>query len=529
MYSKLKEEVAKVRGGLSDNMTVEDIAEKHKTSVDAIKLQIEKGQKIEMEHTDDAEEAKKVAMDHLVEIPDYYDRLIKMEKEADRDLNEQLETIILMNFLDEDEKKLNEDFLLSTILLSISGGILGISLLAPAIVSLFKKVTESKMSKFGKLMYKINILNHKVTKNKQKIQKILRSPEIKKLAFKYFIDEIPSFGESYIDYLLFDFFKNNKIDPDDNNLSERKKIKILKFILSNSLEKNIDNIGELLIKAATSISYEKFTYANLTKTVTEVVGNTSGMGLSFSRGGISPTFYGGTITRQRTVELVSKDQSDAISDETEKDINSVIDKLIPDLSNFKVEDLDERLKKIVEKEKKRAEKFLSKNKELNEAMLLLTESEKEIKDEIEKVKRFFVGENIPGFENNRFIKLWNMIRDNFKMEVHHFLKLLNPLNWPKAIFMNFYNIIKSIATLGTRENESLRLETQKFLRDIADGKYKGKPAKEMFADYNEIRKEYGFKPYTFLQEDVIRRDFNGVVNRDFDGNIIDESLEEYLK
>jgi hypothetical protein len=251
MFKKLIEEAEKVRGGLSDNMTVEQIAEKHGVSVEAIEMQIEKGKKIEMEHTDNEKEAIKVTMDHLVEIPDYYDRLIKMEKDAEE--------------------------------------------------------------------------------------------------------------------------------------------------------------------------------------------------------------------------------------------------------------------------------------ELKESMLLLTEAEKEIKEEIEKAKKFFGGEKVEGIDTNRFVRLWNMIKGNLKMELEVFLKLLNPLNWPKSIFLSYYSVIKSIATLGTRENENLRIETQEFLRDIADGKYKGKSAKDMFTDYNEIRKKYGFKPYTFLQENVIRRDFNGEINRDFDGNVIDKEIEELLK
>ena len=40
------------------------------------------GIKIEMEHTDNPAIAKSIAKDHLSEIPDYYTRLIKMEKEA---------------------------------------------------------------------------------------------------------------------------------------------------------------------------------------------------------------------------------------------------------------------------------------------------------------------------------------------------------------------------------------------------------------------------------------------------------------
>jgi hypothetical protein len=44
--------------------------------------ELAKGIKIESEHTDDPEIAKAIAKDHLKEIPDYYTRLDKMEKEA---------------------------------------------------------------------------------------------------------------------------------------------------------------------------------------------------------------------------------------------------------------------------------------------------------------------------------------------------------------------------------------------------------------------------------------------------------------
>ncbi len=44
--------------------------------------QLEIGTKVEMEHTDDVKLARKIALDHLREIPDYYTRLLKMEREA---------------------------------------------------------------------------------------------------------------------------------------------------------------------------------------------------------------------------------------------------------------------------------------------------------------------------------------------------------------------------------------------------------------------------------------------------------------
>jgi len=44
--------------------------------------QLQKGIKVESEHTDFPEIAEKISRDHLSEIPDYYDRLAKMEAEA---------------------------------------------------------------------------------------------------------------------------------------------------------------------------------------------------------------------------------------------------------------------------------------------------------------------------------------------------------------------------------------------------------------------------------------------------------------
>lgn len=51
---------------------------------DVNKSQLRKGIKVEMEHTNDKCVAQCIALDHLAEIPDYYTRLAKMEKEAKR-------------------------------------------------------------------------------------------------------------------------------------------------------------------------------------------------------------------------------------------------------------------------------------------------------------------------------------------------------------------------------------------------------------------------------------------------------------
>lgn len=47
--------------------------------------QLAKGIEVEMEHTDNPEIAKKIALDHLVEHPYYYDYLEEMEERMERD------------------------------------------------------------------------------------------------------------------------------------------------------------------------------------------------------------------------------------------------------------------------------------------------------------------------------------------------------------------------------------------------------------------------------------------------------------
>lgn len=49
------------------------------------KKQLIMGEKIELEHTNNKAVARKIAIDHLKEIPDYYTRLVKMEKEAKKE------------------------------------------------------------------------------------------------------------------------------------------------------------------------------------------------------------------------------------------------------------------------------------------------------------------------------------------------------------------------------------------------------------------------------------------------------------
>lgn len=77
----------KLKGGLSDNKTLEDIAKKHSKKgyhntdnmITLLKKQLSMGMKVEMEHTKSKEKAKEIALDHLSEDPNYYTKLKKVE------------------------------------------------------------------------------------------------------------------------------------------------------------------------------------------------------------------------------------------------------------------------------------------------------------------------------------------------------------------------------------------------------------------------------------------------------------------
>jgi len=84
VFGGLLEEISDLMsGGVADMSSIEDIAKKHGIEVEKIKSQIEIGTDVEKEHVgDDIVKAREIAMDHLFEIPDYYDRLKKMESQA---------------------------------------------------------------------------------------------------------------------------------------------------------------------------------------------------------------------------------------------------------------------------------------------------------------------------------------------------------------------------------------------------------------------------------------------------------------
>jgi hypothetical protein len=84
----------KLKGGIADTSSLYDLAAKHvedktvkKQSPERIAKmlmhltqQLIKGIKVEMEHTEDVDVAKKIAMDHLAEDPNYYTKLKRIEE-----------------------------------------------------------------------------------------------------------------------------------------------------------------------------------------------------------------------------------------------------------------------------------------------------------------------------------------------------------------------------------------------------------------------------------------------------------------
>jgi hypothetical protein len=80
-------ESEELKGGEADYKSLVQIAKKHDAKgyyhidnmVSSLKKQLEMGKKVEMEHTDDKDKAKEIALDHLWEDPSYYSKLKKME------------------------------------------------------------------------------------------------------------------------------------------------------------------------------------------------------------------------------------------------------------------------------------------------------------------------------------------------------------------------------------------------------------------------------------------------------------------
>lgn len=70
----------KIPGGLAKGKTLNDIANHHNVPLEHIKKQLNKGIKVEAEHTTSDSIASEIAKDHLWEDPKYYTKLAKIEE-----------------------------------------------------------------------------------------------------------------------------------------------------------------------------------------------------------------------------------------------------------------------------------------------------------------------------------------------------------------------------------------------------------------------------------------------------------------
>jgi len=59
--------------------SIEEIANKHNVDIDYVVKQLIDGLRVELEHTSDLRIAKEIALDHINERPDYYQRLRQVE------------------------------------------------------------------------------------------------------------------------------------------------------------------------------------------------------------------------------------------------------------------------------------------------------------------------------------------------------------------------------------------------------------------------------------------------------------------
>ena len=74
-----------IPGGLADGMTVGDLASKHEVDIEQLLDKMEKGVNVEMEHTNDKSIAIEIAMDHIYEDLNYYDKLERIEGDSHKE------------------------------------------------------------------------------------------------------------------------------------------------------------------------------------------------------------------------------------------------------------------------------------------------------------------------------------------------------------------------------------------------------------------------------------------------------------
>lgn len=143
-----------LQGGLADNCSIKDIAEKHNVPVKDIMLQLAKGVSVEKEHTNDISIAKEVAMDHLFENPRYYTELSNMEANMKKqaDVNQNLAAIAFKEEVDDCESVAEVEKLKRELILEAQQGVFMnneslVNTLVAYADNKLKQLGETRMSK----------------------------------------------------------------------------------------------------------------------------------------------------------------------------------------------------------------------------------------------------------------------------------------------------------------------------------------------------------------------------------------------
>jgi hypothetical protein len=79
-FSQFLLEAVDPKGPIKKYMSPEEVAKKHKISLNTLEPELKLGINVEREHTGDKKMARMIALQHLEELPDYYTRLKKAEK-----------------------------------------------------------------------------------------------------------------------------------------------------------------------------------------------------------------------------------------------------------------------------------------------------------------------------------------------------------------------------------------------------------------------------------------------------------------
>jgi hypothetical protein len=107
-YNYIRLDEKEIKGGKADKISLNGISKKFKVEISKLEKELTKGIKVELEHTKDKTIAKDIAMDHLSEIPDYYTRLEKLEKDGTKKWSNESTKFLIKKILKENLNRLNK-------------------------------------------------------------------------------------------------------------------------------------------------------------------------------------------------------------------------------------------------------------------------------------------------------------------------------------------------------------------------------------------------------------------------------------